>query len=154
MEVDAHGLEVLDRRECLRLLATVQVGRVAFTDRALPAILPVNFALDGPDVILRAGAGTRLGLAMRRAVVAFEADSFDAEVRAGWSVSLVGQAETVTDPRELERLSRIPLRVWAPGPHDRYIRITGTYVSGRRVHPSHAPAVPRSAARPAPRPVI
>ncbi|WP_344245741.1 pyridoxamine 5'-phosphate oxidase family protein [Actinocorallia libanotica] len=134
MEVDAHGLEVLDQRECLRLLASVPVGRVAFTERALPAIQPVNFVLDGTDVILRTNVGSKLGLAIRRAVVAFEADDFDTERGSGWSVTLLGEARAVTDPAEAERLSRLPLPAWAPGPRDRYIRISGRYVSGRRIN--------------------
>ncbi len=125
---------MLDQRECLRLLSSVPVGRVAFTDRALPAIQPVNFVLDGSDVILRTGVGSKLGLAIRRAVVAFEADDFDPEVRSGWSVTLIGEARAVTDPAEAERLSRLPLPAWAPGPRDRYIRIFGRYVSGRRIN--------------------
>jgi len=134
MEVDAHGLEVLDQRECLRLLASVPVGRVAFTDRALPAIQPVNFVLDGSDVILRTGVGSKLGLAIRRAVVAFEADDFDPETHGGWSVTLLGEARAVTDPAEIERLARLPLPAWAPGPRETYIRIAGRYVSGRRIN--------------------
>ena len=47
MRLDAHGLEILDREDCLGLLASVPLGRVVFTDRALPAIQPVNFVLDG-----------------------------------------------------------------------------------------------------------
>ena len=133
MEVDAHGLEVLDERECLRLLASVPVGRVAFTDRALPAIQPVNFVMDGSDVILRTGPGSKLGLAIRRTIVAFEADSFDADVRSGWSVTLLGEARGVTDPAERERLAALPLPIWTPGPRDHYIRISGRYVSGRRI---------------------
>jgi len=134
MEVDAHGLEVLDQPECLRLLSSVPVGRIAFTDRALPAIQPVNFALDGSDVIVRTGPGSKLGLAVQRAVVAFEADDFDPDSHEGWSVTLLGEARAVTDPAELERLSRLSIPTWTPGPRDRYIRISGRYVSGRRIN--------------------
>jgi hypothetical protein len=41
----AEGLERLDRDECLRLLASVPVGRLIFTVNALPMVRPVNFAL-------------------------------------------------------------------------------------------------------------
>ena len=45
MERDRNGLEILDRSECLRLLAGSSVGRVAVSVGALPVILPVNFRL-------------------------------------------------------------------------------------------------------------
>jgi nitroimidazol reductase NimA-like FMN-containing flavoprotein (pyridoxamine 5'-phosphate oxidase superfamily) len=40
-------LEVLGRQLCLALLETVQVGRLVFTEDALPAVQPVNFRLCG-----------------------------------------------------------------------------------------------------------
>lgn len=39
-----------DRAECLSLLRTVPVGRIVFTECALPAIQPVNFTLDGASL--------------------------------------------------------------------------------------------------------
>jgi hypothetical protein len=43
-------LVVLDRSECLRLLATVPVGRLIFTAGALPTVKMMNFVHDvGPD---------------------------------------------------------------------------------------------------------
>ena len=44
------GFEVLERRECLRLLAGEVVGRVGVVEAGSPLVLPVNYALDG-DVI-------------------------------------------------------------------------------------------------------
>jgi Predicted flavin-nucleotide-binding protein len=134
MRFDAHGLEILDRSQCLGLLASVPVGRVVFTDRALPAIQPVNFALDREDVIIRTPIGSKLGMAMRGAIVAFEADSFDSSYHTGWSVTLVGQARLVDDSDEIAHLSLLPLRPWAPGPYDRFVRISGRDLAGRRIH--------------------
>ncbi|GAB2838905.1 pyridoxamine 5'-phosphate oxidase family protein [Actinocorallia aurea] len=128
-----RGAEILAEAECLALLATVPVGRVAFTDRALPAIQPVNFVMDGTDVVLRTGRGSKLAIAMRRAVVAFEAGAFDPVTHAGWTVTVLGESRTVTDPAELARLDALPLRVWAGGSRDHCIRITGRYLSGRRL---------------------
>ena len=45
------GFEVLERRECLRLLAGEVVGRVGVVEAGSPLVLPVNFGLDG-DIIL------------------------------------------------------------------------------------------------------
>ena len=44
--------------ECLRLLATVPVGRVGVTIDALPAVLPVNFVMTGGAVVFASAAMT------------------------------------------------------------------------------------------------
>jgi nitroimidazol reductase NimA-like FMN-containing flavoprotein (pyridoxamine 5'-phosphate oxidase superfamily) len=135
MRFDAHGLEVLDREECLKLLASVPLGRVVFTDRALPAIQPVDFVLDGDDVVICTARGSRLGMALRSSVVAFEADRFDELTRDGWSVTVIGQTRLVDDPDDLKHLMDLPLQRWTPGPQGRFVRISAECVSGRRIHP-------------------
>jgi hypothetical protein len=37
-------------------------------------VRPVNFCLDGDDIVIRTAAGSKLAAATRRAVVAFEVD--------------------------------------------------------------------------------
>lgn len=133
MEHDGNGLEILDRRECLALLGSVPLGRVVFTERALPAVQPVNFALVEDCVIIRTAPRSTLATAMRGAVVAFEADDFDGAGSAGWSVTVVGRAHMVRDPAEVTRLSRLPLRPSAPGHRDQFIRIPSQQVTGRRM---------------------
>lgn len=143
MKLDANGLEVLGREDCIALMGSVSLGRVVFTDRALPAIQPVNFVLDGDDVIIATSQGSKLAAATRGAVVAFETDAFGAAMQAGgWSVTMVGQAQTVRDIAEIERLSRLPLCSWAPGRRDHFIRIRGDFVSGRRIRRSRLEATP------------
>ncbi|MGI8332947.1 pyridoxamine 5'-phosphate oxidase family protein [Actinomadura scrupuli] len=135
MKFDAHGLEVLDRRQCLSLLASVPLGRIVFTDRALPAIQPVTFVLDGDDVILHTSLGSTLVAATHETVVAFEADDFDTVRRTGWTVTILGHARVVHDPAETARLARLPLQQWNPAPRDRFIRIPCRHVTGRRINP-------------------
>jgi len=133
--MDVALLESLDRDECLTLLATVPVGRVAITDQAMPAILPVNFLVDGSDVIIRSVRGSKLAAATREAVVAFEADTFDPDERTGWSVLVVGVASHVTARAEIDRLSRLGLQPYLDGAASHYIRIPAAHISGRRLHP-------------------
>ncbi|MFO7252209.1 MAG: pyridoxamine 5'-phosphate oxidase family protein [Actinomycetes bacterium] len=133
MRTDSVGLRVLSRAECVGLLATAPIGRVVFTDRALPAVQPVNFTLDGETVVFRTGAGTRLAAAARDTVVAFEADAFDPAGRTGWSVTVIGHARAVTEPAEIERLSRLPLECWVPGGRDRFIVLPIEHITGRRI---------------------
>jgi nitroimidazol reductase NimA-like FMN-containing flavoprotein (pyridoxamine 5'-phosphate oxidase superfamily) len=73
---DRVRLETLDRAECLNLMATAPVGRIGVSIGALPAIIPVNFALVGANIVIRTVPGAKLDAATRHAVVAFEVDSY------------------------------------------------------------------------------
>lgn len=132
---DTAGLEVLSADESFRLLTSVPVGRIAFTDRALPAIQPVNFVVDGESIVFRTGAGSKLAAATRGSIVAFQADAFDGDAHTGWSVMAVGNARRVTDEAEIARLSELPLRPWMPAARDYFIRIELGTISGRRLPP-------------------
>ena len=135
MEVDRNGLEVLERDECLRLLATATIGRLATTFDALPVVLPVNFRLVGDHVVFRTGLGTKLEAATREAVVAFEADHFEPFGHAGWSVLITGVAHEVTLPHELEAVAAANIPRWAPSEGARAVRVSTDLVSGRRIVP-------------------
>ena len=136
MEVDRNGLEVLSREECLALLGTATLGRVAVTTKALPTIVPVNFRFDGRDVLIRTGRGTKLDAATRNAVVAFETDEIEPERKVGWSVAITGVAREVTDPDEVAAAQQLHLERWAPGPDHRLVAISTDVVSGRRILPA------------------
>jgi len=126
------GFRELDRPECLRLLADVPVGRIVHTRQALPAVLPVNFCLDGDGaVLLRTSAASKLVRAVDGAVVAFEADQIDAVANSGWSVVVIGRATVVTDPGERARLCRVGPRSWAPSPEEVFVRVEPDLVTGR-----------------------
>jgi hypothetical protein len=133
MEFDAGGLQILDRQECMALLAVAPLGRIVFTQHALPAVQPVNFALAGEDVIIRTTEGSKLAAATAGAIVAFEIDDYDVARRRGWSVVIVGLARRVADPAELAALRALPLCAWAPGHRDHFIRISPEIVTGRRI---------------------
>ena len=100
---EAEEQGVFDRQYCLRLLAGQAIGRVVFTQAAMPTAELVSYLLDGDEVIFR--AGDRLNAACRDAVVAFEVDYIDPETRTGWSVVGVGQAHELSDPVRLAHLT-------------------------------------------------
>ena len=126
-------LKQLGRDECLRLMASVPVGRIIYTRQALPAVELVNFAVDDGDIIIKTDHSGKLAAATRGAVVAFEADSLDTARRVGWSVTVVGQSQEVTDPDEFGRLEQIGLSTWAPGDREHFIRIRPGILTGRRL---------------------
>jgi nitroimidazol reductase NimA-like FMN-containing flavoprotein (pyridoxamine 5'-phosphate oxidase superfamily) len=135
MDFETPELRRLTRDECLRLMGSVPVGRIVYTRQALPAVELVNFVLDHGDIVFRTDAGGKLGAAVRGSVVAFEVDSLDFERHTGWSVTVVGQCQPVTDSQELMRLRETELTPWAPGEREHFVRIPPTIVNGRQFVP-------------------
>jgi nitroimidazol reductase NimA-like FMN-containing flavoprotein (pyridoxamine 5'-phosphate oxidase superfamily) len=132
--VDSAGLEVLAEHECYQLLAKAPIGRIVFTDRALPAIQPVAFVLHENKVIIRTTARSRLAIAATNTVVAFEVDEFaDDRVRAGWSVVAIGHANPITDDAGLAAVRRLGLQPWACPTMDHYLQVGIEIISGRRL---------------------
>lgn len=119
----------------MALLRSHSFGRVAYTDHALPAITPVNYVLDGDSIVFRTAPGTRLADGTRDAVVAFEVDRADELTQAGWSVVVVGMASQITRASDALRAMALSLTPWAGGDRHHFVRITPTFVSGRRVGP-------------------
>jgi len=138
MYSDGSALQRLSRDDCLTLMASVPVGRIIYTRRALPAVELVNFALYEGDIVIRTDRSGKLAAATRGAVVAFEADQLDLAGQAGWSVTAVGPSSEVTDPVELARLRAIGLKSWAAGTQDHFIRISPVMLNGRRLHTGSA----------------
>ncbi|HEX7323233.1 MAG TPA: pyridoxamine 5'-phosphate oxidase family protein [Mycobacterium sp.] len=133
--VTRHQLDVLERDECLSLLETVRVGRLVFTEDALPAVQPVNFRLWHGNIVVRVAGGPKLASAAGNMVVAFEADELDPDLRTGWSVTVVGHAQLVAEVDDLVELSGVFLVPWVEGRRDYFVRIQTERVTGRRLRP-------------------
>ena len=137
--IDKSGLDVLTDAESFELLATMPIGRVAYSDRALPIVVPVTFVFDGTDIVIRTQRRSRLVTQAPQNVVAFEVDDIDIETRSGWSVVVVGRFELVEDPDEIRRLDELELHSWAPAAHDKYLKLRPDMISGRRIVRGNVP---------------
>lgn len=126
-------LTQLNRGECLRLLASVWLGRVVFTYQALPAIRPTCHVIDGGEIIIRGPQATAIVRDAREpgVVVAYEADALDTRARIGWSVIVTGIARRVSDPGDVARYEQM-LRPWAED-DGHVIRISPEIVTGYRL---------------------
>ena len=133
MGLDRNGLEVLDRPECLRLLASGTVGRLGVSDDDGPLVLPVNYVLAGQEVVIGTAVDAGISAAMEDGVVAFEVDDVDPAYEWGWSVLVTGRGRYLDEPAEVARAERLPLRSWGPGERRRFTAIATTDLSGRRI---------------------
>ena len=128
----------LTEGECWRLLASVSIGRVVFTQRAMPAIRPVNHVIDGRTIIIRTHLGAAIatrasdGGEPRGSVVCYEADDLDPARRAGWSVIVTGMARLVTDPAAASRYAAA-VEPWIAGDLNQVVAIEPQFVSGIRL---------------------
>lgn len=132
---ELRRLEELTPRESMRLLASVSIGRIVFTARALPAIRPVNHLVDGDYIIIRTDLSARIISELQPeagSVVAYEADAIDPAERLGWSVIVVGVARRVTDLEKAAAYRRA-LQPWVAGVMDQVIAIHTDVVTGSRL---------------------
>ena len=126
------GLEILGDGECVRLLGTTPVGRVAFSVGHAVAVLPVNYARLGSEILFFTGPGLKLDAVLTARTVTFEADEIDAVGRTGWSVLAVGRAELV-DSWLRSRAEALGLYPWAAGDRPYLVRLRPSFLSGRRI---------------------
>ncbi|GAA4263067.1 pyridoxamine 5'-phosphate oxidase family protein [Dactylosporangium darangshiense] len=132
------SLRPLGRDRCLELLASVPLGRVVFTLRALPAIRPVNHLVDGDTIVIRSSLATSLAssaTADGAVVVAYEADAIDLVRRTGWTVVVTGAARLVLDEERLARYER-ELEPWVDEPMNCVIGIDCDLVTGYELTPA------------------
>lgn len=118
----------------MRLLATEPFGRILYTAGALPVIQPVMYALDAESIVIRTDHLSKLAVAGRQEVVAFEIDAIDPAQGSGWSVIVTGRAREITSDAELARARALPLPGWTREGTGRYLRIDCELVTGRQLH--------------------
>ena len=123
----------LNRRECMELLGTTNIGRFCANIEDELIVLPVNFALFEQDILVRSYPGSKLSAAAAGMNVVFEVDRFTDDGTAGWSVLVRGRAREISVGGEVVKAIAVPLKTWAfrEAP-TRLIRIATTSVTGRR----------------------
>jgi nitroimidazol reductase NimA-like FMN-containing flavoprotein (pyridoxamine 5'-phosphate oxidase superfamily) len=132
-------IENLDEAECLRLISPGGVGRIAFTGRYGPTVLPVNYQLHQGDIIFRTQHDSatdedlRTGIQNASYRVAFEVDDFSAAAREGWSVLVQGGARHAESEEERASAHQAGVEPWAPGERDPFVRVVPSRITGRRI---------------------
>ena len=136
------AVQELDTAECLRLVASQEIGRIAYNGRFGPMVLPVNYRLFEDSIVFRTAEGSTMdedlttGIADAEYLIAFEIDELYPERREGWTVLIHGSAHHVTDEVERSAVARAGVTPWVGGVRDLYMRIRPTHIAGRRItHP-------------------
>jgi len=121
--------------ESWQLLASVSLGRIVFTQRAMPAIRPVNHLVDDEMIIIRSHLGAAIvarASAEEGTVVCYETDDLDPVRHTGWSVIATGVARLVRDPAAAARYEQL-LEPWVAGQMDYVIAIKPQFITGIRL---------------------
>ena len=132
----AHDhLEPLTPAECRQRLQTQGVGRIGVLADGMVGIFPVNYAVDGDDVVVRVRGGGQVDLASQHGEwVALQIDDADAQYHEGWGVLVNGRCTHVTDPDELALLGSLHLMPWGDAGRNLFLRIPRESVTGMRLH--------------------
>ena len=136
-------IEELDRDEALRLISAGGIGRIAYTSRFGPTVLPVNYTFyEGAILFRTAETGTteedlRTGISHAEFRVAFEVDHFDTQAREGWSVLVQGPAHHLDSAEERAEAETLGIEPWPGGEREHFIRITPVRITGRRIRRQH-----------------
>ena len=123
---------VIDDDECIRLMESTPIGRIAFMVDDEILALPVNFRLHDGGIVFRTLEGLKLAAAANNQKVCFEVDQWDAGSRSGWSVVVQGVAREVENWAEEAQLDDLGLIPWARAEwRPVWVRIEPTSMSGR-----------------------
>ena len=135
-------LEHLDEAECLRLISPGGIGRIAYSGRYGPTVLPVNYRLHQGSIVFRTAPDSptdedlRTGIARAEYKVAFEIDDIDAAAHEGWSVLIQGPAHHVESEVEQASVLAAGVDPWPGGDRELFLRIVPSRITGRRIRHS------------------
>ena len=133
-DTDDSGLSELDYEECIRLLGSRLVGRIALVADNLIVVVPVNYRLvrDGGKtwIAFRTQPGSVLDRNAEHA--AFEIDDGNALTRTGWSVLARGMLHRV-DPTAADFRERFDPLPWPRSARERWMVLEPFSITGRRI---------------------
>ena len=139
-------VELLDEAECLRLISAGGVGRIGYTGRFGPIVVPVNYALHEGTIVFRTGQNSPMGEDLRTGIehaeskVAFEIDEISPATREGWSILVQGGAHPVDSETERASVMQSGVEPWAGGEKELFVRVIPTRITGRRIRRAGPPA--------------
>lgn len=123
----------LDRTECLALLATTNLGRLALTRRALPMIVPARYVVSDERAVIHLSTGLDHVAWLDGEVVALQVSAFDETQTYGWSVCVTGAAHGTPDPGRTQDHPKAP---WIATGGGDLITLSTDIIHGQRLGPA------------------
>ena len=123
----------LSRQDCEQFLRSNDVGRVVYTDRALPAVIPVNYAFVEGRVILRVAPDSRPAEKLPGSVVAFQVDDLYEGRGDCFNVLVTGPCHRVSEEERASLLDGLP---FTPRPFETsslVLEIAALLLTGTRI---------------------
>ncbi|MEU9244268.1 pyridoxamine 5'-phosphate oxidase family protein [Streptomyces sp. NPDC048385] len=114
--------------EALWLLEGSALGRLVYSRRDLTVVRPGRHRWEYGRLVVRAPAPA----AAVPATATYQVDEVRAATGIGWSVTVAGPVDVITDPDEAAHYQRT-LAGWSHGPHDTLLRLHPKTVSGFRL---------------------
>lgn len=137
--MDKASVDELTEADCLTLLRRFSVGRIAIAmPGTSPLVVPVNYVMDGHDIVFHTGAGQKLSH-LEDQMVSFQIDEIDYFHRRGWSVLVRGMAIVSLDLTPDVGASES----WTDTPKAHVVRLTPSSFSGRLLVMPAAPGSQR-----------
>ncbi|MFF8911076.1 pyridoxamine 5'-phosphate oxidase family protein [Streptomyces olivaceoviridis] len=114
--------------EALWLLEGSSLGRLVYAQRELAVVRPARHVWEYGRLVVR----TPVPAAAVPATATYHVDEIRAVPGTGWTVTVYGPAEVITDPNEAAHYRRT-LSGWTHGPHDTLLRLQPKTVTGFRL---------------------
>ncbi|MBN0048524.1 pyridoxamine 5'-phosphate oxidase family protein [Streptomyces actuosus] len=119
--------------EALWLVEGSSLGRLVYPQRGRTVVRPARHVWECGHLIVRAPVQA----AAVREAATYQVDEIRVVAGTGWTVTLSGPADVITDPDEAGHYRRT-LAGWTHGPHDTLLRLHLKTVSGFRLLPAEA----------------
>ena len=123
-------LQPMRREECVTLIETSDVGRIAYNRADELVVIPVNYCYLNDQIVFRTTADSAVAQ-YDLAPIAFELDVFDEGMRDGWSVLVNGMVRPATV--EETDAARGRVEPWSGGTRETYMVVEPHRISGRRI---------------------
>jgi hypothetical protein len=133
-------LEELSYEECLALIRSRKVGRIAVVIDGFPVVVPVSYRFVEASGRKWVAFRTRPGSVIEQGSmnVAFQVDSADVRRREGWSVLVMGTLHRV-NPDAANFRERFDPQPWVALDGDAWLIVDPISITGRRVHAEQLP---------------
>lgn len=129
MENTQDPVVALTDEQCWERLGAQELGRIVTHVGGVIDIFPVNYVVDGHELVFRTAEGSKLFELTVNDDVLFEVD--DHTETDAWSVVIRGTARRLEADDEVQHADTLPLTPWIPTLKHNYVRIAPGEISGR-----------------------